>query len=87
MRALVHQIRARLLFVVGSTDAVFPPDAATQAQVEALQVPVRYRVLDSPYGHLASGVEWRRLQGDLAWMLGEPWRPEDEDGSPGGQPS
>jgi len=86
VRELVHKIRAQLLFVVGSTDAVFPPDAAVQAQVEALQVPVRYRELDSPYGHLASGVEWRRLQGDLAWMLGEPWRPEDEDGSPGGQP-
>lgn len=71
VRARIHEIRARLLFVVGSADAVFPPDPATKALVEALQVPVLYRELDSPYGHLASGVEWRRLQPDLHWMLGD----------------
>lgn len=77
VRARVHQLQARTLFVVGSTDAVFPPDAATRTLVEALPVPVRYRELDSPYGHLASGVEWRRLQPDLRWMLGEAAQPGD----------
>jgi len=77
VRARVQQLQARTLFVVGSTDAVFPPDPATRALVEALPVPVRYRELDSPYGHLASGVEWRRLQPDLRWMLGEAAQPGD----------
>ena len=77
VRARVQQLQARTLFVVGSTDAVFPPDAATRTLVEALPVPVRYRELDSPYGHLASGVEWRRLQPDLRWMLGEAPQPGD----------
>lgn len=79
VRARVQELQARLLFVVGSTDAVFPPDAATRLRVEGLPVPVRYRELDSPYGHLASGVEWRRLQPDLRWMLGE--APQPGDGS------
>ena len=78
VRERLHQIRVPLLFVVGSTDAVFPPDPAVRARVEALQVPVRYRELDSPYGHLASGVEWRRLQPDLRWMLGEPEQATDK---------
>ena len=79
VRAHMQQLRARRLFVVGSTDAVFPPDEATRTRVEALHIPVRYRVLDSPYGHLASGVEWRRLQPDLRWMLGEPQQAGDGD--------
>jgi homoserine O-acetyltransferase len=30
---------------------------------------VRYHELDSPYGHMAPGVEWRQLEDDLRWLL------------------
>jgi homoserine O-acetyltransferase/O-succinyltransferase len=79
VRARIGEIRARLLFIVGSTDAVFPPDPATRALLEACPAPLRYRVLASPYGHMASGVEWRRLQPDLSWMLGEAETHGDSD--------
>ena len=71
VRQRLAQVGVRTLFVVGSTDAVFPPDPAVRALLDTLSVPLRYRVLESPYGHMASGVEWRRLQPDLRWMLGE----------------
>jgi homoserine O-acetyltransferase len=69
VRERVDAIRARTLFVVCSTDKVFPPDAETPRLLERVQAPVRYLELDSPYGHMASGVEWRRLEGELRWML------------------
>ena len=69
VRKRVDAIRARTLFVVCNTDKVFPPDTQTPRLLERVQAPVRYLELDSPYGHMASGVEWRRLEGELRWML------------------
>jgi homoserine O-acetyltransferase len=69
VRARMGEIRARLLFMVCTTDAVFPPDPQIRALVEGAACETRYRELDSPYGHMASGVEWRRLQDDLRWLL------------------
>ena len=43
--------------------------ADTPRLLQRVQAPVRYLELDSPYGHMASGVEWRRLEGELRWML------------------
>lgn len=77
VRTRIAEIRARLLFVVGSTDAVFPPDPDTRSLLDACTAPLRYRILESPYGHMASGIEWRRLQADLRWMLGEPAQASD----------
>jgi len=69
MRDRVQEIRARTLVVACTTDAIFPPDAHTRALVESLPVPHRYVELDSPYGHMASGVEWRRLEPELNWLF------------------
>lgn len=71
VRARLAQIRQRLLFVVCTTDAVFPPDPAVRALLEQVPGPLRYLELDSPYGHMASGVEWRRLVPELQWLLQE----------------
>jgi len=69
VRSRVGEIRARTLFVVSTTDKVFPPDEETPRLLQALKPPLRYLELDSPYGHMASGVEWRRLEGELRWIL------------------
>jgi homoserine O-acetyltransferase len=55
--------------VICTTDAVFPPDPEVRALVERVPGEKRYLELDSPYGHMASGVEWRRLEGELRWLL------------------
>ncbi|WP_066158234.1 alpha/beta fold hydrolase [Hydrogenophaga pseudoflava] len=69
VRERVGEIRARLLFMVCTTDAIFPPDPAVRTLLGAVPGPLRYRELDSPYGHMASGVEWQRLEEDLRWLL------------------
>jgi homoserine O-acetyltransferase len=72
VRERVGEIRARLLFMVCTTDAIFPPDPAVRDLLGAVPGPLRYRELDSPYGHMASGVEWPRLEEDLRWLLDPP---------------
>ena len=69
VRSRIEEIRAKLLFVVCSTDTIFPPNQETEALVARARGPVRYRVLTSPYGHMASGIEWRRIEDDIAWLL------------------
>lgn len=69
VRERMDELRARLLFVVCATDAIFPPDAAIEQRVRSVAAPTRYVELDSPYGHMASGVEWRQLEGELRWLL------------------
>ncbi|PIF20134.1 homoserine O-acetyltransferase [Acidovorax sp. 30] len=69
VRQRVHDLQARLLFVVCTTDAIFPPERETEAIVRSMSVPVRYVELESPFGHMASGVEWRRLAPELRWLL------------------
>lgn len=71
VRARMHELRARLLLMVCTTDAIFPPDPETTARVQSLSVPHRYVEIDSPYGHMASGVEWRKLEPELRWLLGD----------------
>lgn len=69
VRDRLHAIRARMLFMVCTTDAIFPPDPQIKALVENMPAPHRYVELDSPFGHMASGVEWQRLEEDLRWLL------------------
>ncbi|MBS0342253.1 MAG: alpha/beta fold hydrolase [Proteobacteria bacterium] len=69
VRPRLEELRARLLFVVCTTDKIFPPDSAVAAALKRVSSEVRYRELESPYGHMASGVEWRRLEQDLRWLL------------------
>jgi homoserine O-acetyltransferase/O-succinyltransferase len=69
VRERAHEIGARLLFMVCTTDVIFPPDPAIRSLLNDVKGPLRYRELDSPYGHMASGVEWKRLENDLRWLL------------------
>lgn len=58
-RARVERIRARVLYVLSRTDAVFPPSLApdVMAALHAAKVAARYHEIDSPHGHLASGTD------------------------------
>ncbi len=69
VRDRVSAIRAKMLFVICTTDAVFPPNAEVTERVRTAQGPVRYVEIESPYGHIASGVEWRTLEAELRWLL------------------
>lgn len=69
VRARMQEIAARMLFVVCTTDAIFPPDPQVREQVGRTRGESRYLELDSPYGHMASGVEWKRLAPELRWLL------------------
>lgn len=68
-RARLHELRARLLLVQCTTDAIFPPDDDARARLAALPQATRFVALDSPYGHMAPGVEWRRLEEHLRWLI------------------
>lgn len=64
-------IRAKVLYVLSSTDRLFPPQleqdvmpALRQAGVDA-----EYHLLDSEYGHLASGLDWQKWDGRLRQFL------------------
>jgi homoserine O-acetyltransferase len=69
------RLRARVLFVLATTDALFPPALApaVMAALAAAGVDASYTELASPYGHLAPGVDaagWepalRRFMASLA---------------------
>jgi homoserine O-acetyltransferase len=51
------RIRARVLYVLSRTDALFPPSLAVPVMdgLRGAGVDAEYFELDSPYGHLASG--------------------------------
>lgn len=66
---LASECRARLLLVQCSTDAIFPPDEGSRALLATLQAPARFAVLDSPWGHMAPGPEWRWLEPQLRWLI------------------
>lgn len=71
VRHRLSEIRARTLFMVCTSDAIFPPDAQVRELLQQLKPPLRYVELDSPYGHMASGVECKNLEPDLRWLLGD----------------
>lgn len=71
VRDRLHEVQCRLWFAVCTTDQIFPPEPAVRARLSALSIPVQYQEIDSPYGHMASGVEWARLQEPLRWLLDE----------------
>ena len=67
------KIKARVLFVLSRTDALFPP-ALAQTIMPALKaagVEARYFEIDSPHGHLASGADAAKWAPALAAFLGE----------------
>ena len=71
VEARMNELRARLLLMVCTTDAIFPPDPKTTALINELKVPHQYVEIDSPYGHMASGIEWRQLEPQLRWLLND----------------
>lgn len=65
----IGDIRARTLMVQCTTDKVFPANPDSRRLLEYIAAPTRYVTLDSPYGHMASGVELNKWQGEIAWLL------------------
>lgn len=65
----IAEIRARTLMVQCTTDKVFPANDTSRLRLASMAVPTRYVTLDSPYGHMASGVELDKWQGEIAWLL------------------
>lgn len=64
-------IRARVLFTRGTTDAIFPAADGPQV-VEAMRcngVDVTWVPIESRYGHLASGIDWAAWQAPLRQFL------------------
>ena len=55
--AQFEKIRAKVLYVLSRTDRLFPPELApgVMAQLKAAGVDADYFLLDSEYGHSASG--------------------------------
>lgn len=68
------RISARVLYVLSTTDTLFPPSLAApvMAALKAAGVDATYFELDSPYGHLASGRDagkWAPALQDFIEML------------------
>jgi homoserine O-acetyltransferase len=68
-QARLHEIRARVLMVQATTDAIFPANDASREALARISAPTRYVALDSPFGHMAASVEAARWQHEIAWLL------------------
>lgn len=71
VRERLQDIRARVLMVQATTDAVFPADDASRQALSKVSAPTRYFALESPYGHMAASVESARWERQIAWLLGD----------------
>jgi homoserine O-acetyltransferase/O-succinyltransferase len=56
------QIKAKVLYVLSRTDKLFPPElaAAVMPALKMAGVDADYFLLDSEYGHVASGRDWQK---------------------------
>jgi homoserine O-acetyltransferase len=65
------RMRARVLFVLSTTDSLFPPTLAPEVMsaLRAAGVDASYEELDSPCGHLAPGIDADRWAPALARFL------------------
>ncbi len=56
------KIRAKVLYVLSRTDKLFPPElsAAVMPALKSAGVDADYFLLDSEYGHVASGRDWEK---------------------------
>jgi homoserine O-acetyltransferase/O-succinyltransferase len=70
VRARVHEIRARVLLLQATTDAIFPANESSRQCLARIPAATRYVALDSPYGHMAASVESARWAHEIAWLLG-----------------
>ena len=71
VRAMLPDIAARLLWVTSSSDKVFPPSDEVRTLLNRSEAPSRptYVELDSRYGHVASGADYRKWEGALRDLL------------------
>ena len=62
MTARFGRIKAKVLYVLSRTDKLFPPELAPQVMpaLKAAGVDADYFLLDSDYGHSASGRDARK---------------------------
>ncbi len=66
----LERIRCPVLFVPASSDRVFPPDPEVRSTMHrALGERLVWRELQTPYGHLASGLEIAQWEPDLRQLL------------------
>ncbi|KQU95560.1 hypothetical protein ASD12_23960 [Mesorhizobium sp. Root102] len=73
LRPSMHRIRARVLFVLSSSDAYYPPSLAPEVMRAFAEagVEAKYVEIDSNHGHLASGVDADKWSGQLGEFLEE----------------
>ncbi|WP_198084123.1 alpha/beta fold hydrolase [Variovorax sp. E3] len=67
VRPCLNRIQASVLLVLSTTDVLFPASSGPEmvAQLQASNVRAKFHVLDSAYGHLASGLDWQKWRGVL----------------------
>jgi homoserine O-acetyltransferase len=67
VRPCLNRIQASVLLVLSTTDLLFPASSGPGmvAQLQASNVRAKFHVLDSTYGHLASGLDWQKWCGVL----------------------
>jgi len=73
-RPQLNQIQADVLYVLASTDRLFPP-AIAQETLNALSGSARrveHLVIDSDYGHYASSLDWARWSDALSTFINHP---------------
>lgn len=70
VRDRVAEIACKVLFVVATSDRLFPPRPEVREWLAPLGARLNYIELDTPYGHLASGPELPRWSPALHALLG-----------------
>lgn len=71
LRARLDRIQARVLYVLSRTDTLFPPQLESDVMplLREAGVDAEYFLLDTDYGHLASGLDWQKWDGALKRFL------------------
>lgn len=74
VRPFLHRIRAQVLLALSTTDELFPASAGARmlTELEANGVQAWLHVIDSPYGHLASGIDWPLWSERLKQFIEQP---------------
>jgi homoserine O-acetyltransferase len=74
VRPLLGRICAPVLLALNTTDELFPASAGPRmlAELKANGVRGSLHVIDSPYGHLASGIDWPLWSDALKQFIEEP---------------
>ena len=70
VRPQLGEIQADTLIAVARSDVLFPPDDAVRESLAATRGAGRYLVMDTPFGHAASGPAHALWSGEFARMLG-----------------